>query len=78
VPAADLQAEAERLAERLAAGPTLALGAIKRLLRDAPQRSLPEQLAAEQAAFLHCAATSDFRGALDDFAAKEPPRFAGR
>jgi 2-(1,2-epoxy-1,2-dihydrophenyl)acetyl-CoA isomerase len=78
VPAADLQAEAERLAERLAAGPTLALGAIKRLLRDAPQRSLPEQLAAEQAAFLHCAATNDFRGALDAFAAKEPPRFAGR
>jgi len=78
VPAAELASEAARLAQRLADGPTLALGAMKRLLRDAPQRALPQQLEAEQAAFLQCAATSDFRGALDAFAAKQRPRFAGR
>jgi 2-(1,2-epoxy-1,2-dihydrophenyl)acetyl-CoA isomerase len=78
VPAADLASEAARLAQRLADGPTVALGAMKRLLRDSPQRALPQQLEAEQAAFLQCAATSDFRGALDAFAAKQRPRFAGR
>ena len=78
VPAAELASETARLAQRLAEGPTLALGAMKRLLRDAPQRDLPRQLDAEQAAFLQCAATSDFRGALDAFAARKRPRFAGR
>ena len=77
VPAAALAAETERLARRLAAGPTRALGEMRRLLRDAPQRTLDAQLDAEREAFLRCTATDDFRGALDAFAAKAPPAFAG-
>ncbi|GJD50346.1 1,2-epoxyphenylacetyl-CoA isomerase [Methylobacterium crusticola] len=78
VPAADLAAETERLADRLADGPTVALGAMKRLLRGSLDRTLPEQLAAEAESFQACAATADFREGVDAFLAKRPARFAGR
>ena len=78
VPAAELEAQTLRLAQQLACGPTRALGEMKQLLRGSQQASLREQLGAEAAAFLRCAATQDFRGALDAFLAKRPARFAGR
>ncbi|HSN34305.1 MAG TPA: enoyl-CoA hydratase-related protein [Ideonella sp.] len=78
VPAATLADATGQLARRLAEGPTRALGEMRRLLRDSPQRSLDAQLDAEHDAFLRCAATADFRAALDAFAARKPPRFAGR
>jgi 2-(1,2-epoxy-1,2-dihydrophenyl)acetyl-CoA isomerase len=78
VRAVALPLEAERMARRLAEGPTLALGAMKRLLRDSLDRPLAGQLDAEQAAFLRCATTHDFAAGLDAFAAKGAPRFEGR
>eukprot|EP01137_Pigoraptor_chileana_P026412 Opistho-2@7620 len=61
LPQAQLMAEAEALAHRLAQGPTQALGRMKRLLRTSFERTLTEQLEAERGAFLECAATPDFR-----------------
>jgi 2-(1,2-epoxy-1,2-dihydrophenyl)acetyl-CoA isomerase len=78
VRAVALERAAEQMAQRLAEGPTLALGAIKRLLRDSGERALGAQLDAEAEAFLRCAASADFREGLDAFAAKRAPRFTGR
>ena len=72
------EAATEALAERLAAGPTLAYGRIKRLLRDSFGRSLGEQLEAERAAFCASAATADFAEGVTAFFDKRPPRYEGR
>lgn len=73
-----LPAEAMALAQRLAAGPTRALGQLRRLLRGSVERDLPAQLAAEEAAFQACAATADFREGVDAFFARRKPAFQGR
>ncbi len=78
VPVAELEAQTRRLAQQLASGPTRALGEMKQLLRGSQQASLREQLDAEAAAFLRCAATQDFNDALSAFIGKRPARFAGR
>lgn len=78
VPADQLHAEAEALARRLADGPTLALGRMKRLMRSSFDRDLPAQLDAEREAFLASAATPDFREGLTAFFDKRAPRFTGR
>lgn len=78
VPMAELDAATATLAARLAAGPTVAYGAMKRLMRQSLERSLPEQLAAEQQAFAHCAATADFREGIAAFYARRPAQFNGR
>lgn len=78
VPMAELDAATAAVAERLAAGPTVAYGAMKRLMRQSLERSLPEQLAAEQQAFAHCAATADFREGIEAFYARRPAQFNGR
>ncbi|MFW7342782.1 enoyl-CoA hydratase-related protein [Pollutimonas sp. H1-120] len=78
VPAGELQAETEQLLQRLASGPTVALGRIKALLRASQGRGLPSQLAAEQAAFLACAQTGDFQEGAAAFLEKRRPSFLGR
>lgn len=78
VPAAEIDTQTQQLALRLANGPTHALGEMKNLLRGSQQASLREQLDAEAAAFLRCAATRDFNGALDTVFAKRPTRFVDR
>ncbi|MFY3384322.1 enoyl-CoA hydratase/isomerase family protein [Paracidovorax sp. MALMAid1276] len=77
VPAAELQAATTALAERLADGPTLAYGAMKRLVRQSWNRSLPEQLAAEAQAFVECAGTADFRAGVDAFHVRQAAQFKG-
>ncbi len=57
---AELMAEAEAIARRLAAGPPLALALTRRLLLDAGQRDLTAQLRAEAESFALCAASADF------------------
>lgn len=68
---------AHELAERLAAGPTVAYGAIKRQLSVGDAGTLSEALAAEAQAQAICGATADHRNATAAFVAKEKPPFLG-
>nr|WP_296335308.1 enoyl-CoA hydratase-related protein [uncultured Acidovorax sp.] len=78
VPSAELDSTTAALAQRLAAGPTLAYGAMKRLMRASMDHTLPEQLAAEKDAFVHCAGTEDFRAGVEAFHQRQSPQFVGR
>ncbi|MET0426151.1 MAG: enoyl-CoA hydratase-related protein [Actinoplanes sp.] len=69
---------AQELAARLAAGPTVAYGAIKRELSIGDAGTLSDALAAEAQAQSICGATSDHRTAVNAFLAKEKPVFQGR
>jgi 2-(1,2-epoxy-1,2-dihydrophenyl)acetyl-CoA isomerase len=73
-----LASEAVMLATRLAQGPTVALGLIRRLARDAEQLPLTEALAAERVAQRDAGRTEDFKGAVMAFLQKHQPRFEGR
>ncbi|HYE27506.1 MAG TPA: enoyl-CoA hydratase-related protein [Allosphingosinicella sp.] len=73
----DLAADAAALATRLAQGPTVALGLIRRLAREAGRLSLTEALAAERAAQREAGQTADFRGAVAAFLQKRQARFEG-
>jgi 2-(1,2-epoxy-1,2-dihydrophenyl)acetyl-CoA isomerase len=78
VPATELEASTTALAQRLAAGPTVAYGAMKRLMRASMDRTLAEQLTAEKEAFVHCAGTEDFRAGVEAFHQRQSAQFAGR
>ena len=78
VPSAELDSATAALAQRLANGPTLAYGAMKRLMRASMDYTLPEQLAAEKDAFVHCAGTEDFRAGVEAFHQRQSPQFVGR
>ena len=73
-----LESESVALATRLAMGPTVALGLIRRLARDAEQLPLSEALAAERVAQREAGRTEDFKGAVMSFLQKQQPRFDGR
>ena len=68
---------AQELAARLAAGPTVAYGAIKRQLAVAESGNLAESLAAEAAAQQLSGATRDHQEATAAFVAKRKPTFTG-
>jgi 2-(1,2-epoxy-1,2-dihydrophenyl)acetyl-CoA isomerase len=69
---------AQALATRLAAGPTVAFGAIKRELMVAAGGSLTDALAAEAQAQRVTGATADHRAATEAFVAKRRPTFTGQ
>jgi 2-(1,2-epoxy-1,2-dihydrophenyl)acetyl-CoA isomerase len=73
-----LDAEAAALATRLAQGPTVAYGLLRRLARDAEQKSLTDALAAERAAQTEAGRTADFKSAVIAFIQKRTPGFAGK
>lgn len=75
VPVAELPAQAEKLALRLAGGPAEALASTKRLLNDSLNASLAEQLHAEQRAFASCGVNADFGEGLAAFFEKRRPSF---
>jgi 2-(1,2-epoxy-1,2-dihydrophenyl)acetyl-CoA isomerase len=77
VPLGDLATTTDALAARLAQGPAVSQGRIKALMRNALDRSYPEQLAAEAESFATCARTADFAEAIDAFFAKRPATFTG-
>ena len=74
----ELAEEAVALATRLAQGPTVALGLIRRLARDAQALPLTEALAAERIAQREAGHSQDFANAVAAFLQKRQPRFEGR
>jgi 2-(1,2-epoxy-1,2-dihydrophenyl)acetyl-CoA isomerase len=69
---------AQELAARLAIGPTVAYGAIKRELSIGDAGTLSDALAAEAQAQAICGGTADHRNAVSAFVAKQKPAFEGR
>lgn len=78
VPGDELAATAQALAERLAAGPTLAFAAMRRLLRYAADHDLTETMALEHTLIERVGDTQDHLGAVEAFLAKRKPEFTGR
>jgi 2-(1,2-epoxy-1,2-dihydrophenyl)acetyl-CoA isomerase len=68
---------ARELAARLAAGPTVAYGAIKRELSVGDAGTLSDALSAEAQAQAICGATTDHRNAVTAFLGKQKPVFEG-
>ena len=78
VPREALEASTNEMAQRLAAGPTRAIGAIKRLIRNSFEHDLAAQLDRERDSFVANARTEDFTNAVDAFLHKRRPIFHGR
>lgn len=78
VPAAEVLDTAVAMAERLAAGPTLALGMTKRLLLNEAQMDLVSALEAEAQAQALLMMADDHRRFYEAFRAKSKPVFTGR
>ncbi len=75
VPAAERAAQTAAIAAAIATGPAQSYAATKRLLRQAEAQPLQAQLDAEEAGFLSCAATADFREGVAAFIERRKPRF---
>lgn len=78
VPAAELASEVRTLAERLAAGPTVAYGSMRQSVAYAAGHSYAEALAFESRMMQRTGATEDHAAAVAAFVAKEKPNFQGR
>lgn len=74
----ELDGEAVALATRLAQGPTLAYGLLRKLARDAEQLPLGEALAAERRAQTLAGRSEDFKAGVMAFLQKRQARFEGR
>ena len=77
VPADDFHHAVRELAERLAAGPTLAYGSIRRAVSYSSGHTLEDSLAHEAELMSITSGSSDHRVAVDAFLAKEKPTFTG-
>lgn len=78
LPDAELDAEGDKLAAKLAKGATVAMGESKALLRVALANGVLAQVGLEAAAVGRCAATDDFKEGIAAFLASRAPRFQGR
>jgi 2-(1,2-epoxy-1,2-dihydrophenyl)acetyl-CoA isomerase len=77
-PDAELRSTVDALARELAAGPTKAFGAAKRLFHRSTSESLETQMELEAQAIARSGHTEDFREGVTAFAAKKTPTFRGR
>ena len=75
VPAAALEAETQKLAARLAAGPTAVYGRTKALINRSLENSLETQLQREAESFAQSAAEPDFAEGLRAFIEKRKPQW---
>jgi enoyl-CoA hydratase/carnithine racemase len=78
VPAAELDGAVAEVAERIAAGPPIALSMTKRMLDNAASSSLTQALETEALSQNVNLGTADLTEALTAFAQKRPPVFHGR
>jgi 2-(1,2-epoxy-1,2-dihydrophenyl)acetyl-CoA isomerase len=78
LPADELDAAVDELAETLAAGPTLAYGCIRRAIAHSAAAPLSDALAREGEYMALTGASADHHAAVDAFLAKEKPVFTGR
>ncbi|MBA2768220.1 MAG: enoyl-CoA hydratase/isomerase family protein [Sporichthyaceae bacterium] len=74
----DVAGHTRALAVRLAAGPTVAYGAIRRAIAQSAGHDLAASLAFEHQMMELTGATEDHRSAVRSFLAKERPQFRGR
>jgi 2-(1,2-epoxy-1,2-dihydrophenyl)acetyl-CoA isomerase len=73
----DLEARTMALAEKLASGPTVAIGLAKALIDNAHRRTFNEQLAEEDRAGKICGKTADHAEGLAAANERRTPRFVG-
>lgn len=78
VPDEELDEAAAKIAGRLAAGPTAAYAAVRRLLHLTDAADLATSLSAEHSAIVATGGTADHEEALTAFLEKRKPRFTGR
>lgn len=78
VPAEDVLSEAQKLASQLAAGPTLAYGATKKLMRNSFTESLESQMEDEAQSIVAMTYTADAQEGIDAFLNKRKPAFKGQ
>lgn len=73
-----LEAESRQLVNRLAAGPSVAYGQLRRLMRQSFHSGFSDHLDAEALGFRQCAATRDFAEGVAAFQGKRRAVFEGR
>jgi 2-(1,2-epoxy-1,2-dihydrophenyl)acetyl-CoA isomerase len=78
VPEADLPKEADAMARKLAGGPTIAMGYMKKNLNAALHGSLGDVLDLEAMHMIRTFMTEDHKGAARAFVEKKAPTFKGR
>jgi 2-(1,2-epoxy-1,2-dihydrophenyl)acetyl-CoA isomerase len=77
-PSDAVEKEAATLAATLAAGPTLAYGAVRRMLRQSFETGISNQLEAERESIVAASRTDDALEGIAAFVAKRRPQFRGR
>jgi 2-(1,2-epoxy-1,2-dihydrophenyl)acetyl-CoA isomerase len=76
-PSDAVETEAAALAATLAAGPTRAFGAVRRMLRQSFETGLSDQLGAEKDSIIAVSSTDDAQEGIAAFVAKRRPQFRG-